>query len=86
VHAYLSGTVLSGALRGGEFALAIALGAPIRGGRALGLVGGLRGTHHSARDSRVDVGLLAGAGIVGLQVLLLPGSTLRATLQVVLSS
>lgn len=85
-NAYLGSTVLRSTLRSRQFTLPICLwGDTFRGG-LLGLRRGLRSRaqHGRARDSRVDVSLVARAGSVRLQVLLL-GSTLRArALQVLL--
>jgi hypothetical protein len=48
---------------------------------------GLGSTKHSAGDGGVNVWLVAGAGIIGLEMLLLARSTLRAiALKVVLRS
>jgi hypothetical protein len=82
---YLSGTVLSGTLGGRQLTLAIALGASIIRRTLLRLGRGLRGSsHHSPRDGRVNVSLVARTGSVRLQVLL-ARSTL-GTVHLVLSS
>lgn len=83
---YLSSTVLGSTLGGGQFTLAIVLGATIGWGRTLRLGGGLRSAEHGTRDSRVNVWLVSWTSIVGLQMLLLAWGTLGATAQMVLSS
>lgn len=84
---YLSSTVLGSALGGGQLSLSVALGATVRWGRTtLGLGGSLGRAEHGTRDGGVDVWLVTGASIVGLQVLLLAWSSLGATAEVVLSS
>jgi hypothetical protein len=82
---YLSSTVLGSTLGGRQLTLAIALGGTIirrallRLGRGLG-----SSSHHRARDSRVNVGLVTRAGSVRLQVLL--ARTTLGTVHLVLSS
>lgn len=83
---YLSSTVLGSALGSGQLTLSVALGATVGWGRALGLCGSLGRAEHGTRDGGVNVWLVTRASIVGLQVLLLARSTLRATAEVVLSS
>lgn len=84
---YLGSTVLSGTLGGRQLPLAVRLGGHTIRRRLLGLGGGLRSRaqHGRTGDGRVNVGLVARAGSVGLQVLLLTRSTLGArALEVVL--
>jgi hypothetical protein len=82
---YLSGTVLGSPLGGRQLTLSIALGGTIIGRALLRLGRSLRGSsHHSSRDGRVNVGLIARASSVGLQVLL--ARTALGTVHLVLSS